>query len=152
MSKASLVGTPPLKFNPRKPPRWFWGPLQLTPRPAHLNVEFKIHITKEQASKLNPFHEKELSALITKWISQESELYAFRVSRCNLENPIREGVRSKFFGIIVVTGTITFEELHKSGWAYKLIALKTKIQSHVVEVSTFSFSRVRGVRRKKIVL
>lgn len=118
----------------------------MVPKKIDCYVQFKICINREQSRKLTASDEAVLLQTIQRWTQLDNSLFNFRPVRCNLENPIREGKRSLFFGIIVVGGNVPYGELSSTAWSSKLLELRTKIRQHVVEVSGIRFSRIRTVR------
>lgn len=132
----------------RQSPTWLWSHLRLRPTKKHVEVSTTIYLTRAQSLSLTHKEKEELEIKIKEAINS-IHLANFKVIRCNLDDPIREGARSLFFGIIVISGNLSLHELSESAWAQQLLLTRSKIETYVVETSGCAFTLGRFPRRAR---
>ncbi len=126
----------------RKPIKFLWAGMGFTPNAKDVRVEMVIKISDAQACGVHK------QSQIEKWIKDvifqdQINLPANTyLARCNMERPSK----GEFYGKIIVSGFVAFEDLHKMAPLYRLISLRTKIRRYVVEITGAKFTRPGGLR------
>lgn len=132
----------------RKIPAYFCGPLRLSLTKTHVEVGYTIQLTEKQALSLNSEKREILTHYISNYINTNRFLNKFVVVRCDLTNPVREGVLSKYFGTIVVSGRLSLEEAATASWASSLLETRISIKRKIVEITGVHRTYRRSLGRK----